>query len=110
MSFISGTISFQNPNESVVWDAVNLRDVYTPSTPILIDDATFNQLTSTELVRVSQLKDSSTHKARIEFNTLNKTIDETFIATIDSIPYKITGKPKHPMMGDGRITIYLSKI
>ncbi len=110
MSYLEGTASFVNPaGGTTVLDPVTYQPVYTPATPIVVTNATFNQLSSTEQAARQQLQDNSTHKIRIDFNETNKTIDHTFEVTTESIEYRITGKPKHPTMGEGRITIYLLK-
>lgn len=110
MSFLEGTASFLNPaGGTTVLDPNTYQPVYTPSDPIVVNNATFNQLSSTEIAERQQLQDNSTHKVRIEFNEANKIIDHTYIATIENEEYNITGKPKHPTMGCGRITIYLTK-
>jgi len=107
MSFIEGTASFVNPlGGTTVLDS-NYEPVYTPTSPIVVTNATFNQLSSTEQAQRQQLQDDSTHKVRIDFNDLNKIINFTYTVEIEGKEYEITGDPKHPIMCEGRITIYL---
>lgn len=108
--FETVTASIVDPNGGgTTIDPLTQLPVITPGTPIVVTNATFNQLTSTELVARSQLQDDSKYKLRIDYNALNKTIDNTFEATVDSKVYRINGEPKKPIMGQGRITLYLSK-
>jgi len=108
--FETVTANIINPAGGTTTLDADYQPVYVPSAPIVITGATFTQLTSVELVARSQLQDDSQFKLRITDNTLNRTINHTFTVTIDSVVYKINGKPKVPVQGNGRITIYLSKI
>ncbi len=109
MSFLSGTASFVDPNGGTTTrDPITYEIIPTPATPIVVNNATFTQLTSKEIAQRDQIQDDSTHKVRIDLTTQNKTINSTYEVTLEGIIYKITGQPKHPVMGDGRITIYLS--
>ena len=106
MSFIDGIATFKRVGIPTQ-DPITYEMIYPDDIEITIDNATFNQLSSTETVERQQLQDNSTHKIRIDFNDTNKTIDHTYTVTTESIEYNITGKPKHPTMDCGRITIYL---
>ncbi len=109
MSFISGTASFIDPNGGTTTrDPVTMKIITTPAEPIVVTNASFTQLTSTETAQRQQMQDNSSHKVRIDFTTQNRTINNTFEVTLEGKPYKITGEPKHPIMGHGRITIYVS--
>jgi len=112
MSYLEGTATFTDPNGggATTLDPVTYEPIYIPAPdPIVVTNATFNQLSSTEQAARQQLQENGTHKIRIDLNDINKTIDYTFEVTTEGIEYKITGKPKQPIMGDGRITIYLLK-
>ncbi len=86
----------------------NFQPVYVPAIIATIK-GNLTSLSSAELVARSQLQDNSTKKLIIEDNTLNRTIKYTYEVTIDSIVYKITGSPKHPVLPIGWLTIYLTK-
>ncbi len=95
-----------NPNGTMTGLDSNYEPVYEPTTIATIK-GNLTSLSSAELVARSQLQDNSTKKLIIDDNTLNRTIKYTYEVTIDSIVYKITGSPKHPVLPIGWLTVYL---
>ncbi len=101
--------SFVNPKGGTpVQDPDTMQITYPPADPVVLT-AVLLDITYSEQVDRSQLQDNSTNKLIIEDTTANRTINHTWTVTIDGIKYNITGKPKHPRLGTGIITVPLLK-
>lgn len=100
ISFIKPGVPTQDPN--------TLEMIYPEGTTIATT-GNFIHLSPSEIVARQQIQDDSKYKLVIEDTTLHRTIDNVFTATIDSVVYEITGKPKHPQFSNAWITVYINE-